>query len=136
MTAIATTVLGEIHALDGVERTLTSPLVPSNLIGMGFAAPSPPSLMPGEACYVHVRAQAGAVEGLVERIAEIEEVSGVAATGGPFDLVVEIRHPWEVAAGTVLSQIQGIPGIVSTTTMLGVDYDEREEDRDQFSPWS
>lgn len=135
MSAIASTVLAQVHAMEGVERTLTAPLVPPDRIGMGFAAPPQPSVAPGEACYVHVRAQAGAVEGLVERLADIDDVSGVAVTGGPFDLVAEIRQPWEIASGTILSQVQALPGVESTTTMVGVEYEEPEEDRDKFSAW-
>src|SRR5207248_3053081 len=68
MATIASTVLSQIHGIDGVERTRTAPLVPPDQVGMGFAAPPPPSLLPGEVCYVHIKAQAGAVESLVERL--------------------------------------------------------------------
>ncbi|HEY7399778.1 MAG TPA: Lrp/AsnC ligand binding domain-containing protein [Actinomycetota bacterium] len=136
MSAIASAVLSQVHGIDGVQRTLTAPLVPPDRVGMGFGAPPQPSLAPGEACYVHVRAEAGAVEGLLERLAEIEEVSGVAVTGGRFDLVAEIRQPWELASGTVISVLRALPGVSATTTMVGVAYEEPEEDRDQFSSWT
>jgi len=136
MSDIATTVLSQLHTIEGVERTLTAPLVPPDRIGMGFAAPPQPSLVPGEACYVHVRAEAGAVEGLVERLAELPEIEGIAVTGGPFDIVAEIRQPWEVASATILSAVQSLPGVAATTTMVGVAYEEPDEDRDQFSAWS
>lgn len=136
MSAIASAVLAHVHSIDGVQRTMTAPLVPPDRVGMGFAAPPQPSLAPGEACYVHVRAEAGAVEGLLERLAEIDEISGVAVTGGRFDLVAEIRQPWELASGTVLSVVRALPGVISTTTMVGVEYEEPEEDRDQFSAWT
>jgi DNA-binding Lrp family transcriptional regulator len=136
MSAIASAVLTQVHSIEGVERTLTAPIVPPDRVGMGFAAPPQPSLAPGEACYVHVRAEAGAVEGLLERLAEIDEVSGVAVTGGRFDLVAEIRQPWELASGTVLAHVRALPGVISTTTMVGVADDELDEDRDKFSAWS
>jgi hypothetical protein len=62
-------------------------------------------------------------------------VSGVAVTGGRFDLVAEIRQPWELASGTVIS-VRALPGVSATTTMVGVAYEEPEEDRDQFSSWT
>ena len=136
MATLATTVLSQIHTVEGVERTRTAPLVPPDLVGMGFAAPAPPSLLPGEVCYVHIRAQAGAVEGLVERLAEMEEIAGVAVVAGEFDIVADIRRPWEVASGTILTGIGSLPGVASTTTLIGVPYEEPDEDRDQFSTWS
>jgi DNA-binding Lrp family transcriptional regulator len=136
MATLATTVLSQIHPIEGVERTRTAPLVPPDLVGMGFAAPPPPSLLPGEVCYVHIKAQAGAVEGLVERLAEMEEIAGVAVVAGEYDIVADIRRPWEAASGTILSGVQSLPGISSTTTLIGVAYEEPPEDRDQFSTWS
>jgi len=77
------------------------------------------------------------VPALYERLGENEAIAGLAAIAGEYDLVAEIRGPWEVASGIILEQIQALPGILSTTTMIGVDYDGREEeDRDQFSAWS
>lgn len=136
MATVASTVLSEIHEVPGVEQTRTAPLVPPDRVGMGFAMPPPPSLLPGEVCYVHIRAQAGAVEGLVERLAEMEEIAGVAVIAGDFDIVADIRRPWEAASGTILSGIQSLPGVASTTTLIGVAYEEPPEDRDQFSTWS
>jgi DNA-binding Lrp family transcriptional regulator len=136
MSSIGSSVLAQVHAIEGVQRTLTAPLVPPDQVGMGFAAPPQPSLAPGEACYVHVRAEAGAVEGLLERLAEIDDVSGVAVTGGRYDLVAEIRQPWETASGTVLARVRALPGVISTETMVGVTYEEPDDDRDKFSSWS
>jgi DNA-binding Lrp family transcriptional regulator len=140
MRAIAATVLGHVQPLDEVERTLTAPLVPSDQLGAlggGFGITRPPQLTPGDACFVHIKAQAGTVPALYERLGENEAIAGLAAIAGEFDLVAEIRGPWEVASGIILEQIQALPGILSTTTMIGVDYDGREEeDRDQFSAWS
>jgi DNA-binding Lrp family transcriptional regulator len=138
MRAIASSVLSNIQEIDGVERTRTAPLVPADRLSgsAGFAMVAPPQLMPGDACYVHVRAEPGTVPALYERLSELESVSGVAAMAGPFDLLVEIRRPWEIASGSILDQIQTLPGVMATETMVGVDYEEPDEDRDQFSAWS
>jgi len=136
MATLGATVLSQVHDIEGVQRTRTAPLVPPDRVGMGFAAPPPPSLLPGEVCYVHIAAQAGAVEGLVERLAEMEEVAGVAVVAGPYDIVADIRRPWEAASATILNGIGSLPGVVSTSTLIGVPYEEPGEDRDQFSAWS
>ncbi len=139
MTAIASTILGSIHQIEGVERTLSVPIVPIDRIGDlggGFGMVRPPMLAPGDACYVHIKASPGAVPGVVERLSELDDVSGVAAIAGEYDVLAEIRHPWEIASGVVLEQIHTLPGVLSTHTMVGVPYEEPEEDRDQFSAWS
>jgi DNA-binding Lrp family transcriptional regulator len=139
MQSIARNVIGSLHQIDGIEQTLTVPIVPTDRIGDlggGFAMISPPTLTPGDACYVHVRAGPGAVPGIVERLSEMDDVAGVAALAGDYDVVAEIRAPWEVASGVVLESIHQIPGVVATKTMVAVDYDEPDDDRDQFSTWS
>lgn len=130
-------VLTEVHGIEGVVRTVTAPMVPPDRLGTvggGFAMGRPPQLTPGDACYVQIRATPGSVPMLVERLAEIEAVSGVAATAGDFDLLVEIRRPWDVASGVILEQIRSLEGVRSTSTHVG--YEEPDEDRDQFSAWS
>ena len=47
-----------------------------------------------------------------------------------------VAHPWEVASGIILEQIHALPGIVATSTLVSIVYEEPEEDRDQFSTWS
>jgi hypothetical protein len=138
LNSIATGILANVHTIDGVERTLTSPVVPPDrlgALGAGFGMTHAPQLNPGEACYIQVRAQPGTVPSLVERLSEVEEISGIAALGGEHDLLLEIRGPWEVASGVVLEHVHPMPGVVSTATLVGVDYQEPEEDRDQFSAW-
>jgi DNA-binding Lrp family transcriptional regulator len=132
---IAASVLSQVHHLEGLERTLTAPVVPSDRVGISFARVGPPTLNPGDACYVHVKAQAGAIEGLVERLSEEHEIAGLAVIAGPYDLLVEVRQPWEVASGIILQNVHTLPGVVSTMTLVGVEYEEPEEDRDQFSAW-
>jgi len=139
MAAITSSVLEHIQQIDGVQRTRTAPLIPPDRLlasGGGFGMVSPPQRRPGDASYVHVHAAPGTVPALYERLSELEPVTGVAAMAGEFDLLVEIRRPWEIASGMILDQIQALPGVLSTETMIGVDYEEPEEDRDQFSAWS
>jgi hypothetical protein len=63
-------------------------------------------------------------------------VSGAAVLGGPWDLIACVAEPWEIASAVVLDQIHSLPGVRSTSTLVSVDYEEPEEDRDQFSSWS
>src|SRR5262245_8046328 len=79
---IATAVLSRLHQVDGVRRTRTVPIVPPDRLAPGgFGAPVPPALIAG-ACYVQIRAEPGAAPGIAERLSELEDVSGVAVTGG------------------------------------------------------
>ena len=64
------------------------------------------------------------------------DVSGVAVLGGRYDLMACVAHPWEVASGVILEQIHSLPGVVATSTLVSIVYEEPEEDRDQFSTWS
>ena len=133
---IATTVLSQIHAVEGVTRTLTAPAVPADRIGIGgFGTIATPSVIAG-ACYVHIKAQPAAAAGLVERLTELSDVAGVAVLAGEWDLLVCVAQPWEVASGVILEQIHPLPGVASTKTLVTVAYEEPEEDRDQFSAWS
>ena len=133
---IATTVLAQIHAVEGVTRTLTAPAVPADRIGIGgFGTIATPSVIAG-ACYVHIKAQPAAAAGLVERLTELPDVAGVAVLAGEWDLLVCVAQPWEVASGVILEQIHPLPGVASTKTLVTVAYEEPEEDRDQFSAWS
>jgi len=133
---IATTVLGQLHGVDGVVRTLTAPVVPPDRVGIaGFGNVQAPPIVAG-ACYVHVKAQPGAAAGLVERISEMHDVAGVAVLGGEWDLMICVAQPWEVASGVVLDEIHQLPGVTETSTLVSIAYEEPEEDRDQFSAWT
>jgi DNA-binding Lrp family transcriptional regulator len=134
--SIGSSVLSELAAIDGVLRTFTTPVVPQDRLGVvGFGGLPTPQIIQG-ACYVHIEAEAGAAAGLYERLGEIGGVTGAAVVGGPWDLIVCVSEPWEVASGIVLESIQALPGVRSTTTLASLDYEEPEEDRDQFSSWS
>jgi len=136
LSTIAVQVLSEFHHVQGVQRTFTAPVVPPDRVGIaGWGAPQAPAII-GDACYVHIRAQAGAAGGIAERLGEMADVSGVAVLGGPYDLMACVAQPWEVASGVVLEEIHSLPGVISTNTLVSVIYEESEEDRDQFSAWT
>jgi DNA-binding Lrp family transcriptional regulator len=136
LATIATSVAAEIHLVDGVLRTTTAPVVPPDRVGIaGWGAPRAPAVIP-DACYVHIKAEAGATAGLAERLSELPDIAGVAVLGGPYDLMACVAQPWEVASGVIIEQIHGLPGIISTNTLISFPYDEPDEERDQFSAWS
>jgi DNA-binding Lrp family transcriptional regulator len=136
LATIGTSVLSEIQTVDGVVRTLTAPVVPPDRLGVvGFGGPPTPPIIRG-ASYVHIEAEAGAAAGLYERLSEIGGVAGAAVLGGRWDLLVCVPEPWEVASGIILEKIQALPGVRSTSTLVSLDYEEPEDDRDQFSSWS
>jgi hypothetical protein len=136
LATIAVQVLSEFHHVPGVRRTFTAPVVPPDRVGIaGWGAPQAPPII-GDACYVHIKAQAGAAGGIAERLGEMTDVAGVAVLGGPYDLMVCVAQPWEVASGVVLEEVHALPGVVSTDTLVSVIYEEPEEDRDQFSAWT
>ncbi|MGH2679351.1 MAG: hypothetical protein ACRDG8_02525 [Actinomycetota bacterium] len=136
LASIGTSVLSELQLVDGVERTYTAPVVPSDRLGVvGFGGLPTPQIIRG-ACYVHIDAEPGAAAGLYERLSEIGGVSGAAVLGGRWDLMACVPEPWEIASSIVLDKIQSLPGVRSTSTLVSIDYEEPEEDRDQFSSWS
>jgi DNA-binding Lrp family transcriptional regulator len=135
LSAIGQLVLSNLHQIEGVLRTYTAPVVPPDRIGIGWGMQATTPVPIGDACFVHVRAEAGAVAGLVERLSESDEISGLAVLGGRYDLLVAIPQPWEIASGIIIEQLHGLPGVVSTETLVAIRYEEPEDDRDQFSAW-
>ena len=133
---IANSILAGIHTVEGILRTNTALVVPADRVGLaGWGGASSPVPIPN-VCFVHIKAQVGAAAGLVERMADIQDVSGVAVLSGEYDLLACVAQPWEVASGMILEQIHALPGVESTNTLVSVSYEEPEEDRDQFSTWS
>lgn len=132
---IAATVLSQLHGVEGVVRTMTAPVVPPDRVGIaGFGNVQAPPIVAG-ACYVHVKAEAGAAAGLVERVSQMHDVAGVAVLGGDWDLLICVAQPWEVASGLVLNEIHQLPGVMETSTLVSIAYEEPDDDRDQFSAW-
>jgi hypothetical protein len=136
LATIGTGVLSEVQMIEGIDRTFTAPVVPPDRLGVvGFGGLPTPQIVRG-ACYVHIEAEAGAAAGLYERLAGIGGVSGAAVLGGRWDLMACVPEPWEIASAIVLDKIHGLPGVRRTSTLVSIDYEESEEDRDQFSSWS
>jgi DNA-binding Lrp family transcriptional regulator len=136
--AIALDVLRSIHRIEGVARTMTTPVVPPDDIGLaGGGLVAVPMQRSGEACFVRIKTMPEKTTHVFEQLAEMDEVAGVALVAGEEDIVVEIPHPWNEAARLVLEQIQGIGGILSTNTLVALPpLPAEDEDRDQFSAWS
>ncbi|HZP89801.1 MAG TPA: Lrp/AsnC family transcriptional regulator [Actinomycetota bacterium] len=138
--AIAGTVLRQVQSVDGVLQTTTTPVVPLDMLGIhggGWALPTIPMHREGDACYVHVRAAAGSVAAIVEALAELEPVTGVAVVAGEYDVLAEIALPWERAAPVILEQIHAIPGVMATSTSVSLtEIPGDEVEGDQFSTWA
>lgn len=129
--AIGVTVLREIHPIEGVSRTYTCPVVPLETIGIhggGWAMPSIPMHRQGQACFVHMTAAVGSVASIVEALAELEDISGVAVVAGHYDVIAEIPLPWEQASRVILEVIHAIPGVESTNTAVAVPASMMEEE--------
>jgi DNA-binding Lrp family transcriptional regulator len=68
---------------------------------------------------VYIRTEPGKALTLLEKIKKLPEVRFVAATTGRFDLVVRVEVSDLKALGeSVVSKIQGIPGVRYTETSL------------------
>ena len=132
---IGNRVLAEIHDIPGVVQTITAPVVPPDRAGLFGVAVAIPQIVPN-ACYVHIKAKSGKAVEIGESLAGLDVVDGVALLAGEWDILTCIARPWETASGIILEQIHAIPGVTSTKTLISIDYDEVEEDRDQFSAWS
>lgn len=137
--AIAEGVIRHIHRIEGIERTVTAPVVPGDVLGMagGGLRTSVPMQQHGDACFVHVRAAPGVAARLVESLAELEDVSAVALIAGEYDLIAEVPYAWERAARVIVDQILPLEGVLATRTLVAIPASEQaDEDRDQFSAWS
>lgn len=139
LTAIVETVVRRIHRIDGVEHTVTTPVVPGDVLGLaggGMMTPMPMQHQ-GDACLVHVKAAPGAASGLLESLSGLEDVSAVALVAGEYDLIVELPYAWEQGARIIVDRILTLAGVLATKTLVAVPYLEPDdEDRDQYSAWS
>jgi len=132
---IGNRVLTEVHQLPGVVQTITAPVVPPDRAGLFGVAVAPPQMLPN-ACYVHIKAAAGKATEIGEALAASSDIGGVALLAGQWDVLACVPQPWENASGIILEQIHAIPGVLATSTLISIDFDEGEEDRDQFSAWT
>jgi len=138
LVAIAAGVLRSVHRIDGVERTLTSPVVPADALGLagGGLGATAPLRRTGDACFVRIRTEPDATTEVFQTLVAMDHVAGVALVAGEVDILAEIPYGWEEAARVVLAQIQHVPGVRSTDTLVAVPHiPPDEEDRDQFSAW-
>jgi DNA-binding Lrp family transcriptional regulator len=135
LSEIGNRVLAEIHEIPGVVQTITAPVVPPDRAGLFGVAVAIPQIVPN-ACYVHIKAKAGKAVEIGESLAGMDDVDGVALLAGEWDILACVARPWEIASGIILERIHAVPGVISTKTLVSIDYDEVEEDRDQFSAWS
>jgi DNA-binding Lrp family transcriptional regulator len=136
---IATDVLRFIHRIDGVERTMTAPVVPADVMGLagGGLGATLPMQQVRDACFVRIKTAPDATTQIFEALAEMEDVSGVALTGGQDDILAEVGRPWDEGARVVLERVQQIRGIVSTNTLVAVPLlPADDDDRDAFSAWN
>jgi DNA-binding Lrp family transcriptional regulator len=138
LVTIAADVLRSVHRIDGVERTLTTPMVPADAMGLpggGLGAPAP-LRRTGDACFVRISTEPDATTAVFQALVAMDHVAGVAIVAGEVDILAEIPFGWEEAARVVLGQIQRLPGVRSTNTLVAVPFvPPDEEDRDQFSAW-
>jgi DNA-binding Lrp family transcriptional regulator len=138
LVAIAANVLRSVHRIEGVERTLTTPIVPAEAIGVtgGGLAVSSPLHREGDACFIRIRVEPNTTTSVFEALVEMDHVAGLALVAGEDDVLVEIPYSWEEASRVVLGQIRRIPGVRSTSTLVALPHvPPEEEDRDQFSAW-
>jgi DNA-binding Lrp family transcriptional regulator len=139
LASITLDVLRFVHRIDGVERTLTTLVVPAHLAGVagGGLAIAAPMQRGGDACYARIRTEPSATTHVFELLTEMDDVAGVSLVAGDHDLLVEIPYGWEEAARVVLDRIQRIEGVRSTNTLVAVPHlPAEDEDRDQFSAWT
>ena len=139
LTSIAADVLRSIHRIDGIERSLTSAVVPGHVVGLagGGLGSTMPMQRTGPACFVRIRTTPETTTQIFESLTEMDEVAGVALIAGEDDILAEIPFDWEEAARVVLERIQALPGVRSTNTLVAIDQlPPEDEDRDQFSAWS
>ena len=136
---ISEEVVRGIHRIEGVERTMTAPVVPGDVYTLSGEGPRTPIPMQahGPACFVHVKASHGSAARLADTIAGVEEISAVAMIAGDYDLIVEIPYPWEQAAPVIVNRLLPLEGVQDTRTLIAIDFPAPDvEDRDQFSAWS
>jgi DNA-binding Lrp family transcriptional regulator len=139
LTSIAVDVLRSIQRIEGIERSLTTPVVPGHVVGLagGGLGSTMPMQRTGPACFVRIQTTPDTTTQIFESLTEMDEVAGVALVAGEDDILAEIPFEWEEAARVVLELIQGLPGVRSTNTLVAIEeLPAEDEDRDQFSAWS
>jgi len=136
---IASDVLRFIHRIEGVEQTLTAPVVPPDVMGLagGGLGATLPLQQVAEACFVRIRTTPDATTHIFESLTEMDDLAGVALIGGEDDILAEVPGAWDAGARVVLERIGSIPGVLSTNTLVAVPaLPSDDDDRDSFSAWN
>ena len=135
---VASDVLRFIHRIDGVEQTLTAPVVPADVMGLagGGLGTTLPLQHVTEACFVRIRTTPDSTTHIFESLAEMDDLAGVALIGGADDILAEVQGTWDAGARVVLERIGAIPGVISTNTLVAVPPLPADDDRDPFSAWN
>jgi DNA-binding Lrp family transcriptional regulator len=114
--------LNRLQRVPGIVRSSTSIVVPTRAVVPG-TAPAHPVFheLRGAGIYalVFVKIAAGSARDVVKSVRAMKSVLGLAVVTGDHDLIVQVHgRTIERLAATVLSDIQAIPGVTSTTTSL------------------
>lgn len=118
---IGRSVTKELHAIEGVTRTYTAPVVPPELLGVTAERIALPMHRGArEACYVHISVEAGRVAEVFEALAASAEVSALAVLAGQYDVLAELPTVWEHASRIILERIHPIAGVLATNTLVGM----------------
>lgn len=136
---VAAGVLRSVQRVDGVARTMTTPIVPADVLGLADVglATTHPMRRTGDACFVRIRTMPETTAHVFQALAEMDHVAGIALVAGEDDILAEVPYGWDEGARVILERIQGIQGVRSTNTLIAVPFlSPEEEDRDQFSAWS
>lgn len=138
MATVAMDIIRGIDRIDGVARTLTTPVVPPDVLGMvDSGLVEVPVQRTGEACFVRLKTTPQETTRIFDRLADMDEVAGVALVAGEEDIVFEIPYAWDRAARFVVDQIMSMDGVLSTNTLIALPLLPVDDtDRDQFSAWS
>ena len=138
LAGIATDILRFVHHIEGVEQTLTAPVVPPDVMGLagGGLGATLPLQQVGEACFVRIRTTPDATAHIFESLTEMDELAGVALTGGEDDILAEVPGAWDAGARVVLERIGAIPGVVSTNTLVAVPPLPSGDEDGAFSTWN
>ncbi len=121
--SIAGTLVRQVHRIEGIERTVTAPVVPRTMSWVSRAAGSGrpsrcSSMVTRASCTCAPRRAPHPVSS--RRSPALEDVSAVALVAGEYDVIAEIPYPWEQAARVIVDQLIPLPGVLATKTLVAV----------------
>ena len=121
--ALETTVIRQVQELPGVVWTMTSPVVPTDSLGMSSGPPpAPPLQLTDEVvALVNVNFEPTMGERLVAELSSAPTVRGIVVLSGRYDALVEVGgDSWEAVVHAIFAEVQTAPGVVATATALAV----------------